>query len=386
METVIIIFTTIAVCFIIAKLLTVKKTDILDILLLVVLNILIIRSDKKIIDIICLCLLGLVMLYTIFSFVTNYLIYDLRTKQLFNYMKENEIDFFFQTDHKDRIINYSKTIFKNSTITKKDIYKHTLWKFIFDFFSIVSINNEEFNLEVGTQFLTNYKLANSKLKKYKFEIVVKHEDEYINYIGIIEPMVLKNNVIGRNIYIYQDRFQMIENLKQGLQLACSDLEKAKDQTYILMSLSNEIILYYDYHTKTYIATESFLRFSDTHQREYRFKDIYQMIHPDDKNLYAEQAKAINSMMVTKIKYRLNINNEYYNVIEDSLNVVKDDCLVSIIRVIGKATEKEDKNAPLSTEEANSLIHNLHNTNITKVIDDVEDIMNAVVGEIENEEN
>ena len=27
-----------------------------------------------------------------------------------------------------------------------------------------------------------------------------------------------------------------------------------------------------------------------------------------------------------------------------------------------------------------------NTNITKVIDDVEDIMNAVVGEIENEEN
>ena len=83
METVIIIFTTIAACFIIAKLLTVKKTDILDILLLVVLNILIIRSDKKIIDIICLCLLGLAMLYTIFSFVTNYLIYDLRTKQLF---------------------------------------------------------------------------------------------------------------------------------------------------------------------------------------------------------------------------------------------------------------------------------------------------------------
>ena len=386
MQTTIIIFTTIIICFIIAKLLTVKKLDILDILVLIGLNILIIRFDKKIIDIICVCLLGLLMLYTIFSFVTNYLIYDLRKQQLFNYMKENEIDFFFQTDHKDRIINYSKTIFKNSTITKKDIYKHTLWKFIFDFFSIVSINNEEFNLEVGTQFLTNYKLANSKLKKYKFEIVVKHEDEYINYIGIIEPMILKNNVIGRNVYIYQDRLQMVENLKQGLQSACTDLEKAKDQTYILMSLSNEVILYYDYHSKTYIATESFLRFSDTHQREYRFKDIYQMIHPDDKALYAEQAKTINSMMVTKIKYRLNVNNEYYNVIEDSLNVVKDDCLVSIIRVIGKATEKENKNAPLSTEEANSLIHNLNNTNITKVIDDVEDIMNAVVGEVENEEN
>jgi glutathionylspermidine synthase len=83
---------------------------------------------------------------------------------------------------------------------------------------------------------------------------------------------------------------------------------------------------------------------------------------------------------------VDVNNEYYNVIEDSINVIKDDCLVSIIRVISKANEKENKDTPLSTEEANSLIDNLHNTNITKVIDDVEDIMNAVVGEIEDEEN
>lgn len=386
MQTVIIIFTTITICFIISKILTIKKLDILDLLLLILLNILIIRFDNKVIDIICICLLGLVMVYTIFSFVIDYLKHDLRRQQLFNYMKENEIDFFFQTDHKDRIINYSKTIFKNSKITRKDIYKHILWKFIFDYFAIVSLNNEEFNLEVGTKFLTNYKLANSKLKKYKFEIVVKHEEEYIKYIGIIEPIVLYNQVIGRNIYIYQDRLQMIDTLKLTLEEACTDLEQAKDQTYILMSLSNEVVLYYDYHSKTYIATEAFCRFSDTHQKEYKFKDIYQMIHPDDRNLYAEQAKVVNSMMVTKIKYRMNVNNEYYNVIEDSINVIKDDCLVSIIRVISKANEKENKDTPLSTEEANSLIDNLHSTNITKVIEDVEDIMNAVVGEIEDEEN
>ena len=386
MQTVIIIFTTITICFIISKILTVKKLDILDLLLLILLNILIIRFDNEVIDIICTCLLGLVMVYTIFSFVIDYLKHDLRRQQLFNYMKESEIDFFFQTDHKDRIINYSKTNFKNSKITRKDIYKHILWKFIFDYFAIVSLNNEEFNLEVGTKFLTNYKLANSKLKKYKFEIVVKHEEEYIKYIDILEPIVLYNQVIGRNIYIYQDRLQMIDTLKVTLEEACADLEQAKDQTYILMSLSNEVVLYYDYHSKTYIATEAFCRFSDTHQKEYKFKDIYQMIHPDDRNLYAEQAKAVNSMMVTKIKYRMNVNNEYYNVIEDSINVIKDDCLVSIIRVISKANEKENKDTPLSTEEANSLIDNLHNTNITKVIDDVEDIMNAVVGEIEDEEN
>ena len=319
-------------------------------------------------------------------YVLLYSAYDLRKKVLFNYMKENELDFFFQTDQKDRIINYSKTVFKNSLITRKDIYKHTLWKFIFDFFSIVSINKEEFNLEVGTKFLTNYKLANSKHKKYRFEIVVKHEDQYINYIGIIEPIVLNNHLVGRNVYIYQDRLEIVEQLKSALQSACTELEKSKEQAYILMSLSNEVVLYYDYQTKSYIATEAFCRFTNTEQKEYKFREIYKMIHPDDINLYSEQSKNVNSLMVTKIKYRLNINNEYYYVMEDSLNVIKDDCLVSIIRILGKSTEKMDKDAPLSTEEASSLINNLNNTNITKVIDDVDDIMNAVIGEEKNEEN
>ncbi len=387
MDILILLFTTITVLTIIISIFTTKQIDILNSLLVITLNILLFRfKEIEWLKILLICLLGLNTLFTIFIFVLNYSAYDLRKQVLFNYMKENELDFFIQTDHKDRIINYSKTIFKNSNITKKEIYKHTLWKFIFDFFSIVSINKEEYNLEVGSKFLTSYKLANSKHKKYRFELLVKHEDEYINYIGIIEPIVFNNHLIGRNVYIYQDRLEIIENLKTALQTACTELEKSKDQSYILMSLSNEVVLYYDYQSKTYIATESFCRFTHTKQKEYKFREIYSMIHPDDVNLYSEQARNVNSLMVTKIKYRLNINNEYYNVIEDSINVVKDAGLVSIIRIIGKATDKLDKDAPLSTEEANSLINNLNNTNITKVIDDVEDIMNAVIGEETNEEN
>lgn len=153
---------------------------------------------------------------------------------------------------------------------------------------------------------------------------------------------------------------------------------------MMMSMSEGVVMYYDYHNKVYVATDCMRQYTKTEQREYSFDTIYAHIHPDDIPSYLEQAETVNSLSITKIRYRLQIGGIYYNVEEDTIALRKDFGLISIIRIAEKEViQNAPRNAKIrrDVEELNALV----NANIKDTLDKTIDILNVVLGE-HNKEN
>lgn len=91
--------------------------------------------------------------------------------------------------------------------------------------------------------------------------------------------------------------------------------------------------------KVYVATECMRLYTKTTKKEYTFEELFSHIHPDDVHAYIEQAETVNSMSITKIKYRMQIGDIYYQVEEDSIYMRKDYGLISIIRIAEKVSRK-----------------------------------------------
>ena len=308
-----------------------------------------------------------------------------------DYLRNTDYDFFIQMNKKGKIVDCSSSVLKLSKLAKKDIIKNIGWKFIFDHFDVKAINKEEITQAYVTKFLQEYEACNSKHKSYKFtlDVNVNQKDdetksEIIQYIGIIQPIYCKNFLVARNVYFYQDRLQVVEKLREIVRTACTDLEDAYLQLDMMMSMSEGVVMYYDYHNKVYVATDCMRQYTKTEQREYSFDTIYAHIHPDDIPSYLEQAETVNSLSITKIRYRLQIGGIYYNVEEDTIALRKDFGLISIIRIAEKEViQNAPRNAKIrrDVEELNALV----NANIKDTLDKTIDILNVVLGE-HNKEN
>ena len=335
--------------------------------------------------------------YTIYSFIQTYQIYTTYDKEVNNFIKNNEFDFFIQTDSHDKIINFSNKLLNITKMTKKDIIGVHCWKLLIDYLKITKINKKELSLNTTGEFLRQFKDANSKHVIYQFEFEMPKIDELlkesddksqdlttIRYTGLIQPVYYNKKLIGRNVYFYQDRMQVLRDLRLALKNATCDLQTSYNFSYIMMSLMDYVGLYFDYNTRTYVATEAFMKYTNTHQREYTFNQFMDLMHPDDVEPYIEQASTINSVSVTKLKYRLLINDDYYYVMEDSININNDSDLVSVIRIINKTSDGFKHDTPLSTHEAETLIDKLSVSDIENLISKTENILNTVVGK--NEEN
>lgn len=372
-----------------------KKISFVEISILIagIVSVILIPNNHQAIQIVYAILFWLLAGYSIYDFIITYQIYTAYERELNNYLKNNEFDFFVQTNKKDLIIGYSSKLPKITKMSGKDIKGVYCWKLLLDYLKITKIEGKDINLNTVSDFLAQFKAANSKHVVYNFrfempkidDLVNDEQDpEYMNYIGIIQPVYYKKKLIGRNIYFYQDRMQVLEDLRQALKQATDDLETAYNFTYIMMSLTDYVGLYFDYNTRTYVATEAFMKFSRTHQREYTFNQFLDMMHPNDVDAYIEQAATINSIYVTKLKYRLLINDDYYYVMEDSININKDADLVSVIRVLNKKDEAARKDVPLSTNEAESMLDDLSTSDICDIMDKTENILNTVVGKDEKD--
>lgn len=372
-----------------------KKISFVEISILIagIVSVILIPNNHQAIQIVYAILFWLLAGYSIYDFIITYQTYTAYERELNNYLKNNEFDFFVQTNKKDLIIGYSSKLPKITKMSGKDIKGVYCWKLLLDYLKITKIEGKDINLNTVSDFLAQFKTANSKHVVYNFrfempkidDLVNDEQDpEYMNYIGIIQPVYYKKKLIGRNIYFYQDRMQVLEDLRQALKQATDDLETAYNFTYIMMSLTDYVGLYFDYNTRTYVATEAFMKFSRTHQREYTFNQFLDMMHPNDVDAYIEQAATINSIYVTKLKYRLLINDDYYYVMEDSININKDADLVSVIRVLNKKDEAARKDVPLSTNEAESMLDDLSTSDICDIMDKTENILNTVVGKDEKD--
>jgi hypothetical protein len=127
-----------------------------------------------------------------------------------------------------------------------------------------------------------------------------------------------------------------------------------------MSLTKNAIMYFDYKTKTYVATEALNHYLEEPQKEFTIEEFFNMIHPDDLRSCQEQAGSISSILPTRTKLRLYINKKYYDVYDDSLYLNKDSGLVSVIslvsdpEIVSVKHQEEVKNATMwaTLEELN----------------------------------
>ena len=395
----IVISTIVSVLLWVIKLFVFKKFATLELLSMIALTLLLvfIPTNHIAVQIIFAVLFVAGLGYCIYSFIISYQIYTTYDKEINNFLKNNEFDFFVQTDSKDKIISFSNKLLKITKLTKKDIKGVHCWKLLIDYLKINKINKKELSLQTTADFLKQFKDANSNHVIYQFEFempkiddLTKDEDDKtkdlsnIKYTGLIQPVYYKKTLIGRNIYFYQDRMQVLHDLRNALKSATEDLQNSYNFMYIMMSMMDYVGLYFDYNTRTYVATEAFIKFTRTHQREYTFNQFMELMHPDDVDNYVEQAATINSINVTKLKYRLLINDDYYYVMEDSININKDADLVSVIRIINKTEDGLKHDTPLSTYEAETLLDKLSVSDINDVINKTENILKVVVGE--DEEN
>ena len=383
----------------IVKLFVFKKFAVLEFLGLIgsVVLLFFIPTDHLAVQIIIAVLYVAFAGYCIYSFIITYQIFTTYDKEVNNFLKNNEFDFFIQTDSHDKIINFSNKLLNITKMTKKDIVGVHCWKLLIDYLKITKINKKELSLNTTADFLKQFKDANSKHVIYQFEFEMPKIDELlketddntkdlttIRYTGLIQPVYFNKKLIGRNVYFYQDRMQVLRDLRLALKNATCDLQTSYNFNYIMMSLMDYVGLYFDYNTRTYVATEAFMKFTSSHQKEYTFNQFMDLMHPDDVEPYIEQASTINSVSVTKLKYRLLINDDYYYVMEDSININKDADLVSVIRIINKTSDGFKHDTPLSTHEAETLIDKLSVADVDNLISKTENILNTIVGK--NEEN
>lgn len=388
------IATTIVVLLFVIELVIFKKFAFIQLITygLIVLLSIILPTDKLFVKIILDVFVYLLAGYSIYDFINSYLLFRTYDQELNNFLKNNEFDFFIQTNNKDKIQNFTNKLLKITKLTAREIKGMHCWKLLLNYMKVKRINKKNVEMNSISDFLASYKEANSKKIIYQFtfempkfdDLLNGEETSLVNYIGLIQPIYFKDKLIGRNIYFYQDRMQVLKDLRNALSQAVSDLTNAQNFIHIMMSLTDYVGLYFDYNSRMYIPTESFVKFTNSHQREYTFDQFMELMHPDDIDHYVEEASTINSISVTRLKYRLLINDEYYYVLEDSIYINKDSDLVSIIHILNKTDEVLTREVPLSNNEIEAALDSLNATDILSVVKKTENILNTVIGENDEE--
>lgn len=373
------------------KLLVLKRFNFFDVIIpVILLGVYLFVELSQAMVIVIIILSSLILVLSLLTMVLYIHIREEIAEKTNEYIKNTEYDFFVQMNAKDNIIDCSSTLLKLTKLSKKEIINNHGWKFIFDSFDVKSLNKEEFTLNYVAEFLREFKECNSKHRKYKFQMEVEvknpntsNEIDVIKYDAIVQPVYVGKFLVARNIYFYQDKLAVIEKLKETVRNSCNDLDDAYLQLDVMMSLSEGVIMYYDFQSKLYVATECMRLYTHTNKKEYEFNEIFSNIHPDDVQSYINQAETVNSLSVTKIKYRLMIGNVYYQVEEDSIYIKKDYGLVSILRIAEKGVKQSaPQNAKIRDDVA--AVNALAGEKIIDKLNKANDILDIILGE-SNEE-
>ena len=100
----------------------------------------------------------------------------------------------------------------------------------------------------------------------------------------------------------------------------------------MMSMVENVVMYYDYNTSTYVVTEQMAKMLNLTQREYSIGEFINMIKSTDLPKYQEISNIISSVEVTRIKYNLYLGDKYYPVYDDLMYLNRDSKLISIIHL------------------------------------------------------
>ena len=322
-------------------------------------------------------------LYAVAIYVIYHKISLIKLNKISEYMKNTLYDFYFSTNKKDKIVEVSSSYAMLINKSMNEIKKLKGFQTMMTELNIVGINGREVTEELALTFLYDYEKTISKFKTYRFTLEVEEQGYNVIYRGIVQPLYLGKYFIGRNVYLSKDRSSIIENLRSTLKDALDHIKLDKEQMYSLMSLTDQIVMYYDYNTKTYVMTEALSEFMKLSTKEISIDEFISMIHPDDVKGYEEQGLMINSLTVTRSRLRLKFNNEYYLVYDDSIYINKDSGLVSIIKLVNPNPTKDVVNSTIVIPDKDHDGDDLVEFEIKKINDIVQDVkrtLDTVVGE------
>ena len=320
------------------------------------------------------CALG----YAVYSYFVINKTYIIKKSKIHDYLKNSEFEYYLQVNEKNKIIDYSANILTLTNRNKDGIKNQKFPDYLFDCLNVHSVNDELYTLNTLPSFRAQLEETNSKLKQYTFNFAIKDEtNQIIKFNALIQPIFFGKKLIAKNIFISLDKIDILTKTRRSLTECITDLEDAKNQLYVLMSITSGVVMYFDFQNKVYYATEALQKFTNTNKTEYDFDDFLKMLHPEDVEFYINQTATINSLNTTRLKYRLLIGDRYYSVIEDSINLIKDDKLISVIRVCSNEKHTPTPEIILSTKESEDLLDDLESANINNTADDTLDILNKL---------
>ncbi|MBQ4570622.1 MAG: hypothetical protein IJB21_02895 [Bacilli bacterium] len=366
------------VCTMVAQFFVFKKYDYLSLVqLLLLIAVLFLGNDKKVLFYVIVILSAIIIALRLCQLTYHYLCGNTIKQKVEEHLKNDTIDFFITMDKKNRIINSSASFAQMTKLTKKEILKKNGWYLMFEALDVVKINDEEFITSNKELFIAHLDEVLSKYKMYEFTLDLKLEEHDLptHYNGYIQAIYFKDKKIGTAVYLYSDRQSLISGIKGKLDLAINNLYNHKNVLHILMSLSEGVALYYDYQERLFFATQSFQEFVGLEKESYTFKEVYEMIVDEDRELYNEQSGTINSISPTRIKIRLNINNVCFNAIEDALFLTREgEEYISIIHITSRCDEATN-NRILSSKESAEILSGLSESSIAPVVYKVEELLN-----------
>lgn len=366
------------VCTMVAQFFVFKKYDYLSLVqLLLLIAVLFLGNDKKVLFYVIVVLSAIIIALRLCQLTYHYLCGNTIKQKVEEHLKNDTIDFFITMDKKNRIINSSASFAQMTKLTKKEILKKNGWYLMFEALDVVKINDEEFITSNKELFIAHLDEVLSKYKMYEFTLDLKLEEHDLptHYNGYIQAIYFKDKKIGTAVYLYSDRQSLISGIKGKLDLAINNLYNHKNVLHILMSLSEGVALYYDYQERLFFATQSFQEFVGLEKESYTFKEVYEMIVAEDRELYNEQSGTINSISPTRIKIRLNINNVCFNAIEDALFLTREgEEYISIIHITSRCDEATN-NRILSSKESAEILSGLSESSIAPVVYKVEELLN-----------
>ena len=282
-------------------------------------------------------------------FLAGYAIYMLfRLKTIdntFNHLsnrliKNAPFDYYLSSNKDDLIQDYSDA-FKELVKLADDELKNTkAFQTLMVRLDIQSFNNEKFTDTQAVKLDFEYRNTKTKTVAKFFDVEILENDKLINLSFIIEPVFLNNKFIGRNIYISRNNKETLDKLEKGLNETKDMIKKDRAAKYCMMSMIDNVIMFYDYNCNKYLLTEATCKKYGIYQRELSISEFFALIHPKDIMYYEEQSEIITSIEVTRLNYRLKLGKEYVEVNDDVMYLNKDQNLISIITYYKQSEDTE----------------------------------------------
>lgn len=255
-------------------------------------------------------------------------------------------DAYYISDAQDMIQDFSNSFKELVNLEDEEIYNTNGCKTILNRLHITHINDVEMSSNLSVRLNVDYNAIYEMKTTYHAKLTYIVGNEEVDLNMIVEPIFYHNKFLGRNVYFAKSNTKVLTRLEDSLNNAIQTIDNDRAQVYAMMSMTEGVLMYYDYNTKTYVVTERVANYFGLTQREYTLSEYVSLVHPDDFRHFEEQTSVISSLDVTTIKYRLKLGNKYYLIEENAMYLNRDANLISLVTL----AKSEEEVAPVITTE------------------------------------